>query len=222
MKLKSKHPVWNIVGNVTREIFKGKESETEWTWCWTCLGRLWLWTLWSSWRNFEQFAISTRLISHNTIILFCLQLWEVYKERRCLRTYLGHAKAVRAIDWNYDGTKFLSCSYDRHIKLWDTETGECVCVQVMRECVWFVHDVCSMCDVSLSGLLSEVSLLPGKCLSRFTNSKTPYCVRFNPDADKSHLFVVGCADKKIYTVSVCLWRYQNLSTLMVERELWQQ
>lgn len=41
----------------------------------------------------------------------------------------------------------------------------------------------------------------GKCISRFTNSKTPYCIRFNPDEDKSNLFVVGCADKKIYTVS---------------------
>ena len=53
-----------------------------------------------------------------------LQLWEVYHDRRCLRTFIGHAKAVRAIDFSYDGTKFLSCSYDRHIKLWDTETGE--------------------------------------------------------------------------------------------------
>ena len=43
----------------------------------------------------------------------------------------------------------------------------------------------------------------GKCLGRFTNENktTPYCVKLNPDADKQHLFIVGCADKKIYTVS---------------------
>ena len=41
----------------------------------------------------------------------------------------------------------------------------------------------------------------GECLGRFTNKKTPYCVRFNPDEDKQNLFLTGCADKKIYCVS---------------------
>ena len=48
----------------------------------------------------------------------------------------------------------------------------------------------------------------GKCLSRFSNAKTPYCIRFNPDVDKSHLFVVGCADKKIYTVSLVIGKLE--------------
>lgn len=55
---------------------------------------------------------------------------------------------------------------------------------------------------SLCCYVIVVLLVVGKCLSRFTNKKTPYCVRFNPDDDKQHLFVVGCSDKKIYTVSI--------------------
>lgn len=90
-----------------------------------------------------------------------VKLWEVYKQRRCVRTFSGHRQAIRDADFNNGGDRFLSTSYDRYIKLWDTETGECV--------------------------------------SRFTNNKIGYCVKFNPDDDKQHLFLVGTSDKKIVT-----------------------
>lgn len=41
----------------------------------------------------------------------------------------------------------------------------------------------------------------GACVSRFTSRKIPYCVKFNPDPDKQHLFVAGTSDKKIICVS---------------------
>uniref|UniRef100_A0A4W5LNG9 Pre-mRNA-processing factor 17 n=1 Tax=Hucho hucho TaxID=62062 RepID=A0A4W5LNG9_9TELE len=86
-------------------------------------------------------------------------LWEVYNERRCVRTFIGHSKAVRDICFNNTGTQYMSAAYDRYLKLWDTETGQCI--------------------------------------SRFTNRKVPYCVKFNPDEDKQNLFVAGMSDKKI-------------------------
>lgn len=90
-----------------------------------------------------------------------VKLWEVYNRRRLIRTYHGHGKAVRDACFSNNGTEFLTAGYDRYIKLWDTETGE--------------------------------------CKGRFTNKKIPYCVKFNPDEDKQHLFVAGLADKKIVT-----------------------
>ncbi|PNF34865.1 Pre-mRNA-processing factor 17 [Cryptotermes secundus] len=55
-----------------------------------------------------------------------VKLWEVYNERRCIRTYYGHQQAVRDICFSNAGTQFLSAAYDRYIKLWDTETGQCM------------------------------------------------------------------------------------------------
>ncbi|XP_071576674.1 pre-mRNA-processing factor 17-like [Temnothorax nylanderi] len=55
-----------------------------------------------------------------------VKLWEVYKDRRCVRTYYGHRQAVRDISFDNDGKRFLSAAYDRYVKLWDTETGACI------------------------------------------------------------------------------------------------
>lgn len=61
--------------------------------------------------------------SHN---LPLLQLWDVYHEGQCLRTFQGHSKAVKDVTFSNDGRRFLSASYDKQIKLWDTETGQCL------------------------------------------------------------------------------------------------
>ncbi|SPO41651.1 related to CDC40 - Pre-mRNA splicing factor important for catalytic step II [Pseudozyma flocculosa] len=55
-----------------------------------------------------------------------IKLWDVYHEGSCLRTFMGHSKAVRDICFSNDGRRFLSAGYDRQIKLWDTETGACL------------------------------------------------------------------------------------------------
>ncbi|XP_065182490.1 pre-mRNA-processing factor 17-like [Sycon ciliatum] len=88
-----------------------------------------------------------------------VKLWEVYNDRRLVRTYTGHSKAVRDISFNNDGTRFLTASYDRYVKMFDTETGQCI--------------------------------------GRYTPKKIPYCVKFNPDEDKQHIFLCGTSDKKI-------------------------
>ena len=40
--------------------------------------------------------------------------------------YMGHVGGVRWVAFSPDGKNFLSASYDRNIKLWDTETGQCI------------------------------------------------------------------------------------------------
>ncbi|KAI7188994.1 WD40 repeat-like protein [Hortaea werneckii] len=54
-----------------------------------------------------------------------VKLWDVYHDRELLRSYTGHTKSIVATDFSADGTHFLTASYDRQMKLWDTETGIC-------------------------------------------------------------------------------------------------
>ncbi|KAK4034869.1 WD40-repeat-containing domain protein [Parachaetomium inaequale] len=55
-----------------------------------------------------------------------VKIWDVYRQKEVLRTFAGHNKAVTDLSFNNDGTRFLSGGFDRRIRLWDTETGQCV------------------------------------------------------------------------------------------------
>jgi len=56
-----------------------------------------------------------------------VKMWRITGDsRKLMRTYDGHTAAVRDVCFNNDGSKFLSASFDRYVRLWDTKTGECL------------------------------------------------------------------------------------------------
>ncbi|KAL2216692.1 putative mRNA splicing factor [Thermoascus aurantiacus ATCC 26904] len=54
------------------------------------------------------------------------KIWDVYHQRELLRTFSGHSKSISDTTFHPTGKTFLTASYDRQIKLWDTEYGKCL------------------------------------------------------------------------------------------------
>ncbi|CAG9465727.1 unnamed protein product [Pedinophyceae sp. YPF-701] len=52
------------------------------------------------------------------------KIWDVHGSKKCMMTYAGHEKGVRQARFNADGSRFVSVSYDKTVKVWDTETGK--------------------------------------------------------------------------------------------------
>ncbi|ETS75264.1 hypothetical protein PFICI_13748 [Pestalotiopsis fici W106-1] len=86
-----------------------------------------------TWKDFGDKAVTgLRFFPHSGHLLLSagadatVKIFDVYHQRELLRTYSGHTKAVSDICFNESGTQFLSASFDRMMKLWDTETGACI------------------------------------------------------------------------------------------------
>ena len=45
---------------------------------------------------------------------------------KCLKTLKGHKYSVNSVAYSPDGTKIISGSRDKTIKIWDANTGECL------------------------------------------------------------------------------------------------
>lgn len=53
-----------------------------------------------------------------------IKLWNFYGDKKCVRDYKGHSKAVKTLTFVNDGSSFISSSFDQTVKVWDTESGK--------------------------------------------------------------------------------------------------
>ncbi|KAH8423073.1 hypothetical protein N8T08_004252 [Aspergillus melleus] len=85
-----------------------------------------------TWKSHTKAITSLRFIPNSGHLLLSAaadgkaKIWDVYHQRELLRTFSGHSKAITDTDFHPTGKTFLTASYDRQIKLWDTEYGKCL------------------------------------------------------------------------------------------------
>ena len=112
---------------------------------------------------------------------------------------MGHSKAVRDVCWSNDGRRFLSCGYPTicllffFLSYFSFFLFHLFILVSASPPLIFIYFEMGRYDRNIKLWDSET----GACLGTFTNHKIPYCVKFNPDDDKQHIFVVGGSDKKI-------------------------
>ena len=52
-----------------------------------------------------------------------INIWDFYHDRELLRSYEGHSMTIKNVNFDPDGTTFASASYDKWVKIWNTEDG---------------------------------------------------------------------------------------------------
>jgi len=59
-----------------------------------------------------------------------VHLFDIVRTKTCARSYMGHTKAIRDVQFSHDGKHFLSASFDNKILYWDTEYGKGISIHI--------------------------------------------------------------------------------------------
>lgn len=130
-----------------------------------------------------------------------------YIPKKCVQTLAGHTQGVQCIKYHKEGHLMLSCSLDHTVKIWDA-IGTKKCIQTYMGHTNSVRDLCwsqdctSFVSCSYDRIIRHWDTETGKVLCTFTCRRIPYCIRFNPDPEKSTAFIVGTANKKIVEYNI--------------------
>lgn len=137
-----------------------------------------------------------------------LEEYTPYIPKRCSLELTGaHVGGVAAVRFFPEyGHMLLSVGMDGYAKLWKTDSGKLL--RDYRGHSKAVRDVCFTNDgrkfltASYDATVKLWDTESGRVLGNFGTDAAPSCVRFNPEEDKQHEFLVGCANRKILQIDV--------------------
>jgi pre-mRNA-processing factor 17 len=55
-----------------------------------------------------------------------VKIWEASGKKRLIQTWNAHEKGVKDVNFSHDRLKIVSCGYDKHTRVFDTESGKCL------------------------------------------------------------------------------------------------
>ncbi|RKO97155.1 WD40 repeat-like protein [Caulochytrium protostelioides] len=128
-----------------------------------------------------------------------IKLWDVYRRRGCLRTFVGHTRGVKDISFRSDGLFFLSEGHDRWIKQWDTVTGQCTARWQTKRITNMVryhpnnpHQFFAACD---DGAVHQMDVRTGQTVQSYDQHQA--AVNTITFIDEGRRFVTTSSDKAV-------------------------
>ena len=122
-----------------------------------------------------------------------------YTKFQCLQNLMGHSDWVESVAYSPDGTKIISGSDDKTVKIWDANTGECL--KTLEGHSNYVNSVAYSPDGSkiISGSNDDTVKIwdanTGQCLKTLEGHlDNVRSVAFSPDGTK---IISGSDDKTV-------------------------
>ncbi|CAO3578541.1 unnamed protein product [Absidia cylindrospora] len=123
--------------------------------------------------------------------------------KKLIHTWDGHKKGTTGIRFfPKSGHLLLSGGMDNKVKLWDVYHDRSLLRSYMGHSkavrdIAFDNDGRRFLSAGYDRCVKLWDTETGQCIRSFSTGKIPYCVTFNPAADKQNIFLAGYSDKKI-------------------------
>ena len=163
--------------------------------------------------GFKDFSTKIKIEENKTAqYTFTLQEKPKVPEYKLLKNLIGHSGYVYSVAYSPDGTKIISGSYDKTIKIWNTNTGQCL--KTLEGHLYFVNSVAYSPDGtkiisgSGDGTIKIWNANTGKCLKTLNGHKySVESVAYSPDGRK---IISGSRDKTIKIWNANIGRYLQI------------